>query len=478
MVLPAGTALQDGHYIIDALLETAPNGHLYWGTHVPTGMPIYLQALSVTANPDPHTLAKQLQSLAFDPQPPLPYPFQAFQAEERLFIATGTNLGLPWSFLYQFYAPVSTRQALSLTRRVAEGALALIAQGLREIDLSPNRIWICPMRDRVFLTGLTPVPSKPVPSKPVPSKDVAAATDPSETGRDRLFPQPVQALAALLYSLLTGELPPPNPSDIGRSLQPSQFTVSPVIVEAIRQGLSQPAPADWTLAIREWLHLLPDTPRVAAPMMRFQPNLSKAGIKHSPEPPAPSRRPIYSALTLTALVAGVAGIGAGAVWRLMPDSLPGKVRFSPEQNFPALSNWSGDNPAPSLDASFQQRQRSQQDWSVEEWEPIPIEEEASVSPMAPNAETAAPSSGATDIPDPDPEGAGAAPAADSAPETADNAGDPATPPSAPEPMPAAPDPPPAAPAPESEATDTSPPEPVDMAPAPAPGSDAAKTSET
>jgi hypothetical protein len=72
--------------------------------------------------------------------------------------------------------------------------------------------------------------------------------------------------------------------------------------------------------------------------------------------PAPRRKTssrwLYPALGMTALVAAIAGVGAGAAVRLAPDSLPGQMRLDPEQNFPPRSDWNGDNVDAAFDAPY------------------------------------------------------------------------------------------------------------------------------
>jgi hypothetical protein len=181
MPLVAGTALQNGHYVVDALLEDAANGPLYWGTHIATGMRVYLQQLTPAIAELDGAVQQCLQALAFAPQPPLPQPLQTFVDGEYRYLAMGTSLGQPWSLLARRQSPASPKAALARVRATAQAVTALLDQGLPTVDLSPNRIWLAATDEEdpvVTLTGLT-----------VASPDVCSFPSPPHTGTGRPAPQ-------------------------------------------------------------------------------------------------------------------------------------------------------------------------------------------------------------------------------------------------------------------------------------------------
>ncbi|MEB3269578.1 MAG: hypothetical protein VKJ09_13625 [Leptolyngbya sp.] len=147
MPLAAGTALQNGHYVVDALLEEAANGDLYWGTHIATGLSVYLQQLTPAAQDLDPAVQPCLQALAFAPQPPLPQPLQFFVDGDYGYLAMGTHLGQPWSGLGQRRSPATPKAALALVRQAAAGVTWLLQQGLPTVDLSPNRLWLPARRE-------------------------------------------------------------------------------------------------------------------------------------------------------------------------------------------------------------------------------------------------------------------------------------------------------------------------------------------
>jgi hypothetical protein len=521
MPLVAGTALQNGHYVVDALLEDAANGPLYWGTHIATGMRVYLQQLTPAIAELDGAVQQCLQALAFAPQPPLPQPLQTFVDGEYRYLAMGTSLGQPWSLLARRQSPATPKAALARVRATAQAVTALLDQGLPTVDLSPNRIWLAATDEEdpvVTLTGLT-----------VASPDVAPS-----------LAHPIRGLAALLHSSLAGHLM--DAGDLaawGPALRQQRPDLSPLILEAIRTGLQTDIGNEQDLrqAIAAWLQILPDAEAiltVPAPVATVSPAVeqptdaatpppeetplietSEDGPEDaSPETPAPetaspasalatateevveaaasdpsptpsdtvepsprpapagalattqataiapakpqkpqrsSGRRLFPALVVTGLVAAIAGVGAGAAWRLSPNGLPGQLRLDPNQSFPPQSDWSGDRPDAGFDRPYLPEGDLERPPIPEPaWDPatLPADDPWAIDdPWEPTA-----------IPDPwEPEFADPTPApvtrptpADApAPSRAPAAGSPGTPAPAPQPNSAgrAPTPPPAAPAP-------------------------------
>lgn len=350
VMLPPGTALQQGNYLIDALIEAAPNGHLYWGTHATTGLQVYLQVTPLNAAPelpDGQTLADHLRGLAFSPQSPLPSPFQVFSGEHNtLCLAVGTTAGLPWPHARQSRFPMSPRQALRTVRSIAHGAIWLEEQGLPAVDLSLNRIWISPDGDRTILTG--------IPLAHINSSQ--QASPPAD---------PLQSLAALLYSCLSGQLPTvPDTESLALLLHNQRPEISPLVIKAIHkgtQGISAFPAASTTDALQQWLALLPD----AQTFSGGESSLFPAAALPPNAPPRQQTGRVYSALTVTALIAAFSGITFGTLWRLNVATLPGAIQFDPEQSFPPQAEW----PAEAPEALFEVPYVSEQDSPerLEDW---------------------------------------------------------------------------------------------------------------
>ena len=522
MPLVAGAALQNGHYVVDALLEDAANGPLYWGTHIATGLRVYLQQLTPAIAELDGAVQQCLQALACAPQPPLPEPLQTFVDGEHRYLAMGTTLGQPWSLLARRQSPARPKTALARVRATAQAVTALLDQGLPTVDLSPNRIWLTATDGEapvITLTGLTVPPPEAAP-----------------------LAHPVRGLTALLHSLLAGHLM--DTSDLaawGPALREQRPDLSPLILEAIRTGLQTDIGNEQDLrqAIAAWLQILPDADAilsVPAPAATVSPAVEQPTDAATPPPeetplveasedspedaspetaapetvspalateteavtdagasdpsstpsdtvePSPSPAPagalattkavaiapvtprkqlqrssgrrLFPALVLTGLVAAIAGVGAGAAWRLSPNGLPGQVRLDPNQSFPPQSDWSGARPDAGFDRSYLPEGDLERPpipepawdpaalptddpWAIDDpWEPtaIPDPWEPQFADPLPDPETRPNPADVT------------APSRPSRPPSADSPGSPAP---APQPGPAggAPTPPPAAPAP-------------------------------
>ncbi|HEY9738720.1 MAG TPA: hypothetical protein V6D06_20645 [Trichocoleus sp.] len=175
------------------------------------------------------------------------------------------------------------------------------------------------------------------------------------------------------------------------------------------------------------------------------------------------RRPQF-ALVFTGMLASVAGLGFGLSLRLHTPVSSGESRLNPEQSFPPLSDWQGDDPVAEFDTPYlpndRGRERSEEAPSNRPLAPEPIEtpfERAPVRPARPLVPEVAP----------EPDDGGAAPAVDLPAEidsTEPSMSDPLSPsplqPSTPAPnseLPAAPAPPAPLPAPVPPVIEKAPP---------------------
>ncbi|HEY9888294.1 MAG TPA: hypothetical protein V6D02_07830 [Candidatus Obscuribacterales bacterium] len=358
MTLAPGTALQNGHYVVDALLEAAPNGDLYWGTHVVSGMQVFIQVFPVAAShpsDDLSALIARLEGIAFAPQSPLPNPFQLFHGDANtLCLAMGITVGQPWTVACGNHPPFAPKQALATLRQIAASVTWLEEQGITGLDLSPNRVWLTPEGDRLTLTGLPQAQLNLTAPAPTPAHKPT-----------------VWYLARLLYSFLLGELPPTDPAiDLKARLQERLPNLSPLLAQAIAQGATDADPAVAPPSLADWLAQLPDANPVPLTTTKG------ALVPRPPQPPPtpPSRPRFYSALGGTALVAAIAGISLGTAWRLSAKSLPGAIQFQPNQSFPTQSNWSGDQPEAAFETPFIPAQgsgSSRDEWYEPAIEPLP-----------------------------------------------------------------------------------------------------------
>ena len=355
MALSPGTALQNGQYVIDALLETAPNGDLYWGTHIATGTQVYIQVSPLSADsPDVSTLIAHLQGVSFAAQAPCPKPFQIFYgAANTLCFAMGLAIGRPWTLAYRTHAPMPLEQALNMVRTVAEGALWLADRGISGIDLSLNRIWTTAESNQITLTGLPQQYIAELQTVSAPASEMVTSTVPS--------------LAQLLFSALSGNLLQTDTQQLARTLQQQQPHLSQAVIEAIHPAIAISRSLSLEEAIREWLSLLPDTDPSTA-----EPELLQAAASQSAQPVFLKRFwGLYPALGITALMAAIGGGTLGTAWRLNAGNLPGDIQLEPNQSFPPQSDWSGDDPKADLeppDRFTWESQIQEENWHEPNWE--------------------------------------------------------------------------------------------------------------
>lgn len=345
MTLAPGTALQNGHYVIDALLEAAPNGNLYRGTHVVVGMPVFIQVLTVGESGQSHlsNLIARLEGAAFSPQSPLPNPFQLFRGNDQtLCLAMGTTVGLPWSTTRKNGTTLSTKQALETIRRLADSLTWLKEQGITGLDLSDNRIWLSQDLATVTLTGL-------------PDADLQ-----NFRTEDLPLDTSVPALAQLLCSFLTGQPSQPLPGEDGitarKQLQQYCPNLSPVIVTAIERGL-QLSDGEPPSTLQQWLDKLPDADggyQVQSPSQQLTRSPStRANIMPQATNSTPKKGSLLlSSLVVTAALAAISGGALGTYWRLNAQSLPGAIQLDPQQSFPTQADWSGDTPEAVFDVPY------------------------------------------------------------------------------------------------------------------------------
>ncbi|MEM0980178.1 MAG: hypothetical protein AAGH78_07870 [Cyanobacteria bacterium P01_H01_bin.58] len=361
MPLQPGTALQNGHYVIDALLEAAPTGALYWGTHVVTGTQVYIQVFELLEGLPTENLSDliaRLEGLSFSPESLLPRPLQIFHEEGRILcLVLGATVGLPWSQQCHHHRPLSPSQALPTIRRIAAGLTWLTEKDLVVKSLSPAQVWFASEGDRITLTGL-------------PQGYLPAASSTL-----------IQSLAYLLWSFLTGKLPPTAtlPETSVDSLQQQAPQIHPTLLKALSIGMSSQVGKDTSLDMAQWLTMLSDDSLTTS-----VPSMTAPLATASPQSPPTRKRffSVYPTLGMTALMAAIAGVTLGTVWRLNAASLPGNIQFDPSQSFPSQTGWSGDTPEA---ASFvrpvqperpvyREEPRNDTDWTIPS--PSPTSQEA------------------------------------------------------------------------------------------------------
>ncbi|MGD1906168.1 MAG: hypothetical protein ACFB0C_09265 [Leptolyngbyaceae cyanobacterium] len=352
MLLSPGTTLHHNSYVIDALLESAEDGELYWGTC--GDRPVYIQARSLKSGPLAVTAINLTEDLQAPDAPPpcLTGVLDTFIEDQSQYWVMVPEVGQPWSHRARYSGPLTVKQALTKLRQASEGLIWLMAQGINQIPLSPNHIWWCDLDSPLVLTGW-----------------LGNRTLESAAKLDEDF-NPQKDLATLLWQFLSGQI---SPAPAGPELRQQLPHVSPQLLEGIQLGLNaSPTPrVELPATLTTWLQSLP-LPAKNDCLMHSQPerfNSEWASNRKGSLLSSPGW-----ALTLTALIAALAGSGAGMAWRFAPSSTTSETaRFSPDQGFPALSNWSGDSP--------EQRRERTEPRSGERWQPQELPQDSGLVPL-------------------------------------------------------------------------------------------------
>jgi hypothetical protein len=255
--------------------------------------------------------------------------------------------------------------------------LVSVLETLRPLDwsalsLSPDQLWQGPGQsaEQVVLTGFDFTHFAPTGSLSQTQPDVAEV---QET-------MMVKGLSQLLYFLLTGQQAAQTSGPLAIDLKHRLPGLHPAFGKAIQQGI--PAAEQTSgLKLAEWMNLLPslhDLPAEVSSTQSTQLFPSNGNLRSQPEqsviPPKyrPGTAPVVStqvaqvpidrtrhaaavtavtgfsqrslALLGTSLVASLVGLGLGLHNRMQPNQLLSPGTLNPEQSFPPLSDWPGDEP--------------------------------------------------------------------------------------------------------------------------------------
>ncbi|HEY9760875.1 MAG TPA: hypothetical protein V6D07_00030, partial [Trichocoleus sp.] len=357
MTLAIGTALQGGNYVIDAFCYEDTLGPTYLATHISSGQVLQVKVLGTRPQqiPDPamrSQLHGYLQAVSALKHPQIVQNLESFEEGGICYLVMNSQLGQPLSRIVTAQSPLPPIESIAILRQIHEVLEALRPLGWAGLTLTPDQIW--QGADAVpVLTGFD-LPLTPANSP----KDEA---------------QLIRQLAQLLYFLLTGTW-------VKASVAPTANlchccpTLTPTLETAIRKGLGAPDASD-SLDLTTWMALLPETLNVSpvapvhvepsaqpkpVPVFTPPPTIAPQSVQtHSPEL-LPLPEPLKSkgfrlqhGLVLTGLVATLTGLGGGLMLRLhTPISPSGTSRLNPEQSFPPLPDWQGDDPIAEFETPY------------------------------------------------------------------------------------------------------------------------------
>ncbi len=356
MTLAPGTALQHGHYVIDAPALEDSLGPLYLATHILQGRRVLVRVLgsrqpqNIPPAAERSDFFSYLQSVQALQISLLPKQVEGFEEEGVCYQVLSTPAGSPLSQQLNPDHPLPLPQALTLLNALTDSLQALRPLGWLAFCLEPDQIWWAPDRSQATWIGFD------LPSHPLPS---------SEETEGML----VRQLGHLLYFLLTGCHASHTQAPLDVDLC-HRYPGLPVSLIRALQLATAPQPGTLT----EWSKALPRPQSVSIALVdpspsttnRHRPTLDRlsltggpgSGLKHSTplyltSHPAPtllqghrskgskgwSRWAAYG-LTATAIGAGLSGLVAGLHLRTQTLDPTQASRFNPNQSFPPLADWS------------------------------------------------------------------------------------------------------------------------------------------
>lgn len=372
MTLAVGTALQNGTYVIDAWVTEDAIGPVYLAMDVPHGRWMQLRVLGsripetlpeVTQRQDFYQYLDRVTGLK---QATLPAQLSGFEEEGVCYQVLTSPPGIPLDRLVTEATPLPPRLALSIIRHLIAAIETLRPLGWAGLRLTPDQVWYDSQEQAVTFTGFDLPPA----TAPTPPGNSDGSPDGPSTAESAL----IQGLNHLLYFLLTGQRAETTHAPLAvevRRRHPELPTTldtalalgSPKRLEGAGPTLQELQP---TLTLAAWTALLPEPEALPATQpstvpQRFtgapavavvgQPNLRpqpQARIDYPPQPTAPvgsTQRYSRPALALlaTGLAATASGLGFGLYARLQPASSASQERLNPNQSFPPLPDWNGND---------------------------------------------------------------------------------------------------------------------------------------
>jgi len=372
MTLPTGTALHHGHYVIDAFSTEDAIGPIYLATHIPSGRWVQLRILG-SRHPETIPYPEQRQNfyrylLAVKAlqHPLFSGGLSGFEEDGVCYQVIDADLGHPLTHLVSPTHPVSPRQSFTLARQAGQGLLALKALGWQGVNLSPDQFWQAAPDSPLTFIGFD-----------FPNTDKKPAKD-----QEALL---VRDLSHLLYFLLTGHRAEttraPLAVDVRHRFPGLPYDLDTLLQLGSWQDLHHPS-----ILLQDWLKLLPEdnalgtraisaadpgpsgrasaveTPQdVRKSALSAAPKKITTGLTPRPVVPSngsssisqmssyPARKWALAALGGTALIASIGGLGLGLTVRLKPGPSSSTTLLNPEQSFPPLADWGGDDPVADWD---------------------------------------------------------------------------------------------------------------------------------
>ncbi len=400
MNLTAGTALQNGKYVLQSILGQGELGMTFKATQAYLNQLVVLKTLQpnpsvpIDRMPLKQQFVETARQVALCQHPGLVRVLDLFEESGLPFVVLDCVVGQSLLERVQSQGPLTEPQAIQYIRQIGSALSVLHRQNLVHQDVNPQNLICPPGANFVVLVDFQMLPPGAMGAATSPEKQSANSYRAIECTRSPLqltSATDVYALAATLYFLVTGQHPLAAGLRTGTSLiSPRQFQpgLSPAVEAAILSGMAMNA-TERPSTIAAWFAHLPGVEALPPvnevtnghgtthasvqlpPKMPVVTNGNAPATLPSSPVPAPSlpapTAPVEAATTPTRAVftaavpavavpgrksrmpkaiAGVAaialasGLGLGLTLRFSAVTGIGPKIFKTQQTFPPRNDWS------------------------------------------------------------------------------------------------------------------------------------------
>ncbi|WP_171974630.1 serine/threonine-protein kinase [Leptolyngbya sp. 'hensonii'] len=310
MSLEAGKVLQSGKYILGPMLAQGDYSATYRATQVEGNQPVILTALNDRLRRHPNFA--QFQKLFFAEarcvgrchHPNLVRILDFFEQDQGSFMVSEYIPGQTLMAIVQATGPFSEARAIHYIRQVGMALTVVHQNGMLHRDITPQNLIRRQPEDRVVLVNFGVAREAALEILKSRESSFLAGYAPPEQydlSVKRTISADLYALAATLYTLVTGQVPIAAPLRDRvplPDLQQFSRDFSPPLMAAIQQGMALDA-GQRPSSVEAWLALLPQTispPQEAAPKTGTYPWLAASpGFHLAGQPAVPLSPPIPSA---------------------------------------------------------------------------------------------------------------------------------------------------------------------------------------
>ena len=347
-------ALNQGKYYLDTCISRDNWEITYLGKERESGQPLILQTLGKKLEDHPYfsqfkeqflDLAKQLDN---SHHYYFPQVLDWFEEENKPYIVYEYISGLTLTELIEYRKRIPENEALRYINQISEALKILHDAGLQHQNIKPqNLIWRGETNELILVDFNIIRQLTPKIKQPLNQLEPGYAALEQYRSQNQCSPATdIYALAATLYYLLTGEVPPS--AKLRQEIswlgwQKFDPNISPKVRQAILSGLEISADKR-PQTIEEWLSLLPSSTiseDINYPL-QFQLNSKnrkpvKTRILRRRQ--SKTRRAFLQFICITGAIAASTGVGFGCAVRFNLPHQAGSTILHPEQSFPPRQEW-------------------------------------------------------------------------------------------------------------------------------------------